>query len=118
MIDLLTKFKDRIQAIVYIRRESIPDILKELKSTDLFVIDLIKDILSHRKGTDDDYVRNLRKLHIDRELELRILQTITRSQDCLEKIPNKKKRLNPRRKRALKYKKEQASTSASTEDNW
>ena len=105
LVDILVGLKTGIEATVYIQRNRAPETLKELKETGIVIIDVIGDLLLHRSSQDKELVASLRELHIDPELALRILRSVFNHQESPSQILAKKKRLKPRRKRALKKKK-------------
>ena len=76
LIEVLEKYQERIEAIVYCPREGTPDIYNQLKRSTLVTIHLVKDIVSRRKQKDLSLLKEYRALHQRPALELKTLTIV------------------------------------------
>ena len=63
LIDILVQYKDRIAAIVYIRRFGAALCLEDLRSTGIVVIAAFKQLISHRNRKSHNLINEFSKLH-------------------------------------------------------
>lgn len=105
LLSTLNDFSSKVKALVYCRRDGTPDIYSSLKGKFL-TLNVVKDIISKRKAKDKSLLKNYRSLHQKHELELKTLSIILHYSDNLNRILSKSqpKRLNKRRRRALRKK--------------
>ena len=73
LIEVLEKYQERIEAIVYCPREGTLDIYDQLKRSTLVTIHIVKDIASRRKQKDRSLFKEYRALHQRPALELKTL---------------------------------------------
>ena len=114
--DILLQYKDRIAAIVYIKRFGAPLCLEDLRSTGIVVIDDIKQLISHRNRKNYNLINEFSKLHLCVVAEARILFALWRKRDKLELFGPRKffaKRLIKKRKPSQKKRKKAAAESLS-----
>ena len=108
LIDILLQYKDRITAIVYVKRVGAPLCLENLRSTGIVLIDAFKQLISHRNRKNHNLIHEFPKLHPCVVSEARILFALWRKRDKLELFGPRKfftKRLNKKRKPFQKRKK-------------
>ena len=86
LLETLRKYRDRIEAIVYTRREGTIDISAELLKTQITVLKAQSNLVSHRKSKDTKVLEDLRQIHPSVELEARLLSTIWRNRDDLTRL--------------------------------
>ena len=63
LIQLLFEFRNRIRAIVYVQRSGSPNILKELFSSRILILDAENELLSRRKRRTPSVIRALSSVH-------------------------------------------------------
>ena len=99
--NVLTTFRDRIKAVVYCKRQGVPDIFENLKNT-VFTVHILKDLISKRKARDRKLLKQYSLLHQLHELELKSLTLILKYSGKLPALVRKSrpKKLNKRRRRA------------------
>ena len=116
LVDTIKSFKDRIEAIVYIKRFGAPDALKQLRSTGVVVIDAFNQLISHRNRKNARLLNDLRKLHPEVKSEARILKVVWKRRNKLQLFGPKQfaekrkiKKIKPSQKERRKKQKPQAS---------
>ena len=92
-----------MKALVYCRRVGTEDIYRYLK-VNFLTLNILKDIISKRKAKNKGLVGDYRALHQRHDLELKTLSVVLNNSSNLQRILAKSqpKRLNKRRRRALK----------------
>ena len=73
LIDILLQYKDRIAAIVFIKRIGAPLCLEDLRSTGIVVIGGFKQLISHRNWKNHNLINEFSELHPCFVAEARIL---------------------------------------------
>ena len=113
LIGILEQFKSRITAIIYTPRFRRPNLLKQLSSTGILVLDARKNLLSRRKSKSPFNVENLGLVHPAIKLEYKLLLTVLKHENYLGKlIKNRSQNKRPSRsqRKAGKRLREAAST--------
>ena len=103
LIEVLEKYQERIEAIVYCPREVTPNIYNQLKRSTLVTIHLVKDIVSRRKQKDLSLLKEYRALHQKPALELKTLTIVLAQKNNLRSLITRyrpKKLSKHRRKRS------------------
>ena len=100
LIGSVLKLKHRLSAIIYCQRIGTPNVLQQLPSTGVLVIDLVNDLLPARQVRKQFFLEEFRQLHQKANLELRTLTIIRRYQNQLHRFTKKKTRLSKRRRAA------------------
>ena len=104
LLSNLRGLRYRIAAIVYTKRTNITDILKKLRTLDILIIP-VKKLLSTRKRKNNRILRDSRQFHPSLINEERLIRTVYRSRNNLEKLVLKK-----RSKSATKKSKKQSTS--------
>ena len=91
LIEDLNNWKHKIAAIVYLRRLGTPNILAELQSTKILVIQVTKHLLTQRVLRDCRFVEDLVRVHPSYLTELKLLDIIVRNQGNLRKLIQKRR---------------------------
>ena len=99
LLEALRNYRDRIEAIVYTRREGTIDIFPELLKTQIKVLKAQSTLVSRRKSNDTKVLEDLRQIHPSVELEARLLSTIWRNRDDLTRLYKRKKGIRPKQTR-------------------
>ena len=104
LIEVLEKYQERIEAIVYCPREGTPDIYNQLKRSTLVTIHLVKDIVSKRKQKDLSLLKEYRALHQRPALELKTLTIVLTHKSNLRSLitRSRPKKLSKRRRKTLR----------------
>ena len=109
LLSILMSLKDRIAAVVYIKRSRTPPppISEILRSTKIITIGASKKLISHKNRTNKKLICNLRELHPKNISEGRLSKALWSSRQNLKrfgpaKFKNKKKNKPSQKKRALK----------------
>ena len=104
LIEVLEKYQERIEAIVYCPREGTPDIYNQLKRSALVTIHLVKDIVSKRKQKDLSLLKEYRALHQRPALELKTLTIVLARKNNLRSLitRSRPKKLSKRRRKTLR----------------
>ena len=104
LIEVLEKYQERIEAIVYCPREGTPDIYNQLKRSALVTIHLVKDIVSKRKQKDLSLLKEYRALHQRPALELKTLTIVLAHKNNLRSLitRSRPKKLSKRRRKTLR----------------
>ena len=104
LIEVLVKFQERIEAIVYCPREGTPDIYDQLKRSTLVTIYIVKGIVSKRKQKDPSLLKEYRALHRRPALELKTLTIVLAHKNNLRSLitPSRPKKLSKRRRKTLR----------------
>ena len=76
LIEVLVKYQERIEAIVYCPREGTPEFYDQLKRSTLVTIHIVKGIVSKPKQKDPSLLREYRALHQRPALELKTLTIV------------------------------------------
>ena len=115
LIDILLQYKDRIAAIVYVKRFGAPLCLEDLRSTGIVVIDAFQQLISHRNRKNHNLINEFSKLHPCVVAEARNLFALWRKRDKLELFGPRKfcaKRLVKKRKPSQKKRKKKQQQKA------
>ena len=104
LIEVLEKYQERIEAIVYCPREGTPDIYNQLKRSTLVTIHLVKDIVSKRKQKDLSLLKEYRAIHQRSALELKTLTIVLTHKSNLRSLitRSRPKKLSKRRRKTLR----------------
>ena len=102
-INVLVGYGSRIKAVVYCKRQGVPDIFSSLKKT-LLTVHILKDLISKRKARDRKLLKQYSSLHQLHELELKSLTLVFKYSANFYFLIQKSrpKKLNKRRRRALR----------------
>lgn len=105
LISLLKQWKHRISAIVYTKRAGSKDILKELYSSKIRIINARQHLLSARQRREFQPCE-LQKLHPDHTLERELVTSLWNRKNSLRQITRNKrsKKAKSKRKRIAKRK--------------
>ena len=95
LIQLLFEFRNRIRAIVYVQRSGSPNILKELFSSGILILDAQNKLLSQRKRRTPSVIRALSSVHPSLALDSHLLRIVVKHQQNLVSLL-KKQRKNKR----------------------
>ena len=95
LIQLLFEFRNRIRAIVYVQRSGSPNILKELFSSGILILDAQNKLLSQRKRKTPSVIRALSSVHPSLALDSHLLRIVVKHQQNLVSLL-KKQRKNKR----------------------
>ena len=99
------RYKEKITAIVYCRRNGTDNIEEELKKTSILVHNIVEDFISKRKDKDQLLIEIYKELHQppSPSLELKTLLLLRRYSADLNTLKAKKKRnrLSPKNRRAI-----------------
>ena len=100
---LLFRYKEKITAIVYCRRNSTDNIEKELKKRSILLLNIVEDFISKRKAKDQIFIEKYKELHQPPSLELKTLLLLRRYSADLSTLKAKKKRnrVSPKNCRAI-----------------
>ena len=101
------KIKPRLFAIIHCQRVGAPNVLQQLRSTGVLVLNLVNDLLPARQVRKQFFFEEFRQLHQKAILELRTLTIIRRYQNQLHRF-TKKTRLSKRRRAAKRNKQSSA----------
>ena len=115
LIDILFQYKDRIAAIVYIKRFGAPLCLEYLRPTGIVVIDAFKQLISHRNRKNHNLINEFSKLHPCVVAEARSLFALCRKRHKLQLLGPRKffaKRLIKNRKPSQKKRKKKQQQKA------
>ena len=101
--NVLTIFRDWTKAVVYCKRQGVPDLFENLKST-VFTVHILKDLFSERKARNKKLFKQYSLLHQLHELEWMSLTLILEYSEKLPALVQKSrpKKLNKRRRRATR----------------
>ena len=108
LIGSVLKIKHRLSAISYCRKIGALNVLQQLQSTGVLVIDLGNDLLPARQVRKPFFLEEFQQLHQKAILELRTLAIIRRYQNQLHRFTKKKTRLSKRRRAAKRNKQSSA----------
>ena len=105
LVQTLIQYSASVKALVYCRRVGTKDIYRFLKGNFL-TLNILKDFISKRKAKNKGLVGDYRALQQRHNLELKPLSVVLNNSSNLQRILAKSqpKRLNKRRRRALKNK--------------
>ena len=95
LIQLLFEFRNRIRAIVYVQRSGSPNILKELFSSGILILDAQNKLLSQRKRRTPSVIHALSSVHPSLALDSHLLRIVVKHQQNLVSLL-KKQRKNKR----------------------
>ena len=76
LASILLTYKERIAAIVYCQRFGAPQIFEALRSTNIVVIRVTKNLISRRRQQDNLLLHQYLQLHQEGSLEIRSLQLV------------------------------------------
>ena len=105
----LNNWKHKIAEIVYLRRVGTPNILAELQSTKILVLQVTTHLLTQRVLRDYRFVEDLVKVHPSYLTELKLLDIIVRNQGNLRNLIEKRR--THKRKPSMKARAKEQSTS-------
>ena len=119
LLEILREFSHRIEAVVYCRREGAPDIFRKLLESEITILDVKSNLLSHRKSKDFKVLDDLKQTHPSTELEARLLSTVWRHRKNLKSLykSDKKKRskqCKPKKNKPSKKERERAKRKKET----
>ena len=97
------RYKEKITAFVYCRRNGTDNIEKELKKTGILVLNKVEDFISKRKAKDQILIEKYKELHQPPSLELKTLLLLRRYSADLNtlKAQKKRNRSSPKNRRAI-----------------
>ena len=106
LASLLLKYKERIAAIVYCQRFGAPQIFETLRSTNIVIIRITKNLISRRRQQDKFLLHQYLQLHQEGPLEIRSLQLVLKHSSNLKALAQNtrrpRKRLSQKKRRFLK----------------
>ena len=91
-VNLLLRYRTKICAIVYCRRNRTEDIEESLVSTGILVLNVVKDFISKRKAKDQILIEKYKELQQPPSLELKTLLVLRRYSANLNILKTRKKR--------------------------
>ena len=90
LVNLLLWFRTNICAIVYCTRNGAEDIEKNLVSTGILALNVVKDFISKCKAKDQVIIENYKELHQPPSLELKTLLLLRRYSSNLNILKTQK----------------------------
>ena len=98
LVRVLKPLKNRIKAVIYLRRDKSPNIVKDLYRTGILVLDAKKLLLSRKKAMSREILKNLKRINPSTEAELRLFNTVLAHEDNLRGLVRcRGKKTNQRR---------------------
>lgn len=91
LIEIILQYKNRISGIVYCQRTGAPNILQQLKETEIPIIDAKTKLISTKNQRKERVLRDLARLHPSFKLESKFLWAIW---NRFEKLAVFRKRIN------------------------
>ena len=88
LIEVLKEYKNKISAILYVHRQNTPNIYERLVETGILTIYGTKHLISKRKASNKELIRELKLIHPPAFLEIKILRIIRRYFPNLSKLIN------------------------------
>ena len=92
LINFLLRYRTNILAIVYCRQNGTEDIEESLVSTDILLLNVVKNFISKRKAKDQVIIEKYKELHQILSLELKTLLLLRRYSANLTILKTRKKR--------------------------
>ena len=90
--DSLKIFEKKLTAIVYNRRFGTPDLFDKLVQLSICpILGVKRHLISHRKRTSYYYQQQLQQIHPSSRVEIKLLRTVLRHKDRLDKLTLKKR---------------------------
>ena len=103
LLQILKKHSHKFAAIIYCQRFSTPNILEELRTLNILIIDVKKQLLSKRKQKTPKITPELQKIHPWPELEHNFITTILmKSTDLYSLVLQKRSKTRKRKPRKKK----------------
>ncbi len=104
LLEILRSFS-QIETVLYVQRDGTPDIFSLLKGENFLTLHILKDLISKRKAKSPTVLFQYRELHQHWTLEIKSLRLVSKYSDNLKLLQkSRRKRINPRRRLALKRK--------------
>ena len=91
LLSLIEQFKPRLAAIVYTARSSAPNILEQLRNSQVVTIDIRNRLLSTRKRRDISIVEDIGCVHPPAYLQLKFLSTVLNNSKDLRCLAQRKR---------------------------
>ena len=105
LASILLTYKERIAAIVYCQRFGAPQIFEALRSTNIVVIRVTKNLISRRRQQDNLLLHQYLQLNQEGSLEIRSLQLVLKYSTNLKALSQNtrrpRKRLSQKKRRFL-----------------
>ena len=103
LLQILKKHSHKFAAIIYCQRFSTPNILEELRTLNILIIDVKKKLMSKRKQKTPKITSELQKVHPWPELERNFITTILKkSTDLYSLVLQKRSKTRKRKPRKKK----------------
>ena len=105
LASILLKYKERITAIVYCQRFGAPQIFEALRSKNIEVIIVTKNLISRRRQQDNLLLHQYLQLHQEGSLEIRSIQLVLKYSSNLKALSQNtrrsRKQLSQKKRRFL-----------------
>ena len=97
----------QIVGVVYCEREGAPGIQSELKTLNIPVVNVVKDLISNNKRKDSSQTNEYSHLHQQHSLEIHSLEIVINNGIDLNRLLKKRKKPNKQQRKAKRQKLEE-----------
>ena len=113
LLEILTRLKKHIEAILYCRRLGSPNLFQQLKETGILILDVKRRLTSTRKRNNPDILADLAAIHPQSSTDIKLIRIVLENKDNLRSLAEKKRSKSKNRPSQKKRRKAQRRLGSS-----